>query len=78
MSTGLIAWSVEGVTQVDTDEGQKLSVENDLACMLPPGRLRYSRSPCTVFVPDLVIMFSAAPEVQPYSDENEFERMATS
>src|SRR6185436_1267468 len=78
MSTGLTAWSVAGVVQLETDDGQKLFVENDRAWVLPPGRFRYTRSPCNVFVPDLVIRFSAPPEVQPYSDEKEFESTAIS
>ena len=32
-----------------------------------------SPSPCRVFVPDLVTMFSAGPAVQPNSEENAFE-----
>src|SRR5262249_25872208 len=72
MSTGLIAVRVDGVTQVDTDGAQKPSVENVFACQLPPGRPRYSASPCQLLVPDLVTMFSAGPAVQPNSEENAF------
>ncbi len=32
-----------------------------------------SPSPCRPFVPDLVTMFNAGPEVQPNSEENAFE-----
>ena len=39
MSTGLIAVSVVGVTQLGTDGGQKSLVENVFACM-SPGRPR--------------------------------------
>ncbi len=77
MSTGLTDPSVAGVTQLDTDPGQKLSVENDLACQ-SPGRNMYSASPCRSFVPDLVTVLIAAPEVQPYSAENESESTAIS
>src|ERR1035438_5063869 len=63
--------SVVGVTQLDTEGGQKPEVENDLACM-PLGRFMYSASPCKSFVPDLVTMFTAGPEVQPNSAENAF------
>ena len=79
MSTGLIALSVRGRDAASaTDAGQKSSVENDFACRLPPGRSMNSASPCRSFVPDLVTMLSAGPEVQPYSAENAFERTATS
>src|SRR4029450_9815296 len=70
MSTGLMAWSVAGVLQVDTDGAQNPLVENVSACQ-PPGRARYSPSPCSAFVPDLVTMLSAGPEVQPNSAEKE-------
>ena len=72
MSTGLMTWSVVGVTQLATDGGQKLFVEKLSACM-PPGRTRNSPSPCIVLVPDLVTMFRAGPAVQPNSEENAFE-----
>src|SRR5262249_4243233 len=72
MSTGLIAASVGGLTQVGTDGGQKFLVENFFACQ-SPGRIMNSPSPCRLFVPDLVTMFSAGPEVQPNSEENAFE-----
>src|ERR1700730_8353962 len=72
MSTGLIATSVVGVTQLATDGGQKFLVENVFACM-PPGRPRNSPSPCRSFVPDLVTIFNAGPAVQPNSAENAFE-----
>src|SRR6266850_7700534 len=72
MSTGLIAFSVVGVTQLGTDGGQKPLVENDFACQ-PPGRTMNSPSPCRSFVPDLVTMFNAGPAVQPNSEENAFE-----
>ena len=61
-----------GVVQVETDGGQKPSVENVFACS-PPGRARYSPSPRSAFVPDLVTMFSAGPAVQPNSAENAFD-----
>src|SRR5262245_19491514 len=73
ISTGLIALSVVGVTQVGTDFGQKPLVENVSACQ-PPGRTINSPSPCNAFVPDLVTMFNAGPEVQPNSEENALER----
>src|ERR1700674_5407161 len=72
MSTGLIAASVLGVTQLGTDGGQKFLVENVFACQ-PPGRLMNSPSPCRLFVPDLVTMFKAGPAVQPNSEEKAFE-----
>src|SRR5712672_3460910 len=72
ISTGLMAVSVEGVTQPDTDGAQKFLVENVFACM-SPGRFMYSASPCRPFVPDLVTMFNAGPAVQPNSEENAFE-----
>ncbi len=77
MSIGLITCRVVGVTQVETDFGQKFFVENDFACNLP-GRIIKSPSPLKLFVPDLVMMFRAGPEVQPYSAENAFERTLTS
>src|SRR5262245_36932083 len=73
MSTGLIAVSVEGVTHDGADSGQKPLVENSSDCR-PPGRAMNTASPCMSFVPDLVTMFSAGPEVQPNSDANAFER----
>src|SRR5262249_60729177 len=69
MSTGLIALSVAGVTQLGTDGGQKPLVENVSACQ-SPGRIINSPSPWELFVPDLVTMFNAGPEVQPNSGEN--------
>src|SRR3984893_11559472 len=72
MSTGLIAWSVLGVTQLGTEGGQKPLVENVFACQ-SPGRLINSASPCRLFVPDLVTMFRAGPEVHPNSEEKAFE-----
>src|SRR4029453_17121560 len=72
ISTGLIAASVVGVTQLGTDDGQKPLVENVSACQ-SPGRIISSPSPCRPFVPDLVTMFNAGPEVQPNSEENAFE-----
>src|SRR5262249_7126096 len=77
MSTGLIAASVVGVTQLGTDGGQKLVVENFFACQ-SPGRIINSPSPCRLFVPDLVTMFNAGPAVHPYSEENAFESAVTS
>src|ERR1700719_2303742 len=77
MSTGLIAVSVDGVTQLETDGAQKPLVENVFACMLP-GRLMNTASPCRLFVPDLVTMLSAGPAVQPYSDEKAFDSTVTS
>src|SRR6185295_6808226 len=68
MSTGLIAVSVLGVTQLETEGGQKPFVENVLACH-PPGRFTNIPSPWNSFVPDLVTIFSAGPEVQPNSEE---------
>src|SRR5678816_3818369 len=73
MSTGLIACSVLGVTQVGTEGGQKFFVEKVSACQAP-GRTITIPSPWKSFVPDLVTMFSAGPEVQPNSDENAFDR----
>src|SRR5258707_10102188 len=78
MSMGFMAVSVLGVTQLGTDPGQKLLVEKDFACQLPPGRAMYIPSPCRVFVPDLVTIFSAGPEVQPNSEENAFVRIVIS
>src|SRR4029077_14596356 len=52
---------------------QKFLIENVFACQPPPGRSRNSPSPCNSFVPDLVVMFNAGPEVQPNSEENAFE-----
>src|SRR4030081_2492218 len=72
ISTGLMAMSVVGVTQLDTDGAQKFLVENVLACM-SPGRFMYSASPCRLFVPDLVTMFNAGPAVQPNSEETAYE-----
>src|SRR5262249_36344192 len=72
MSTGLIAASEGGLTQLGTDGGQKFLVENLSACQ-SPGRIMNSPSPCRLFVPDLVTMFNAGPEVQPNSEENAFE-----
>jgi hypothetical protein len=69
-----MACSVVGVTQLGTDGGQNPSVEKVFACQLPPGRMRTIPSPWYSFVPDLVTMFSAGPEVQPNSDEKAFER----
>src|SRR4029453_18516268 len=77
MSTGLMARKVDGVTQVDTDDGQKPLVENVFACQ-SPGRLIKSPSPWRSFVPDLVTMFKAGPAVQPNSAENAFESTAIS
>src|ERR1700732_5283195 len=77
MSTGLIAWSVLGVLQVDTDDGQKPIVENVFACQSPE-RIMNSPSPRRLFVPDLVTTFSAGPAVHPYSAENAFESSVTS
>src|SRR5262245_30744457 len=77
ISTGLIAASVVGVTQLGTDGGQKFLVENLSACQ-PPGRIMNNPSPCRLFVPDLVTMFNAGPEVQPNSDENALESTAIS
>src|SRR5215813_3390499 len=74
MSTGLIALSVVGLTQVSTPDGQKPLVEKVSACQ-SPGRNKKSPSPCRTFVPDLVTMFNAGPEVQPNSEEKAFERM---
>ena len=71
-STGLIAVSVEGVTQLETDGGQNPLVEKVFACM-SPGRPRYSASPCSPLVPLLVTMFNAGPAVQPNSEENAFD-----
>src|SRR5882724_11602916 len=72
-STGLMAASVVGVTQLETDGGQKFLVENVFACQ-PPGRTRPSPSPWISFVPDLVTMFSAGPEVHPNSEDNALVR----
>src|SRR5262245_25148338 len=72
MSTGLIAASEGGLTQVGTDGGQKFLVENFFACQ-SPGRIMNSPSLCRLFVPDLVTMFNAGLEVQLNSEENEFE-----
>src|ERR671939_642213 len=74
MSTGLMARSVAGVTQVSTEGGQKPFVENVFACQLPPGRTRVKPSPWNSFVPDLVTMLSAGPDVQPNSDEKALVR----
>src|SRR5215468_7827260 len=71
MSTGLIAASEGGLTQVGTDGGQKFLVENFFACQ-SPGRIINSPSPWKLFVPDLVTTFNAGPEVQPNSEENAF------
>src|SRR5215510_10836001 len=71
MSTGLIAVSVVGVTQLGTDGGQKPLVENFSACQ-SPGRTKNNPSPCRLFVPDLVTMFNAGPEVHPNSEEKAF------
>ena len=74
----MIAVSVVGVAQlVATDGAQKPVVENVFACQ-PPGRPMNSPSPCRMFVPDLVTMFSAGPAVQPNSAENAFEHRDTS
>src|SRR5262245_10293395 len=73
MSTGLIAVSAGGVTQLDTDGAQKPFVENAFDCQLPPGRFMNRPSPCRLFVPDFVTMFNAGPEVHPNSDENALE-----
>src|ERR1043165_820967 len=73
MSTGLIACSVAGVMQLDTDGGQKPLVEKLFACHAP-GRSIKMASPRSSFVPDFVTMFSAGPAVQPNSEENAFER----
>src|SRR5262245_47725114 len=72
MSTGLMAVRVVGVTQLDTEGAQNPFVENVFACM-PPGRLKNSPSPWNAFVPDLVTMFKAGPEVHPNSAENAFD-----
>src|SRR3954471_10883703 len=77
MSTGLMAASVEGVTHVDTDGAQKPLVENVFACALPR-RFMYRSSPCMLFVPDFVTMFSAGPAVHPYSAEKAFDSTVTS
>src|SRR5215212_829704 len=77
MSTGLIASSVAGVTQLSTDGAQKPLVENVFACPVP-GRIMNSASPRIVFVPDLVTTFTAGPAVQPYSAEKAFESTVTS
>src|SRR5215813_9972697 len=77
MSTGLIAFSVLGVTQVGTDGGQKFFVENVSACQ-SPGRNRKIPSPCKALVPDLVTMFNAGPAVQPNSAENALVSTANS
>src|SRR4029077_19296652 len=76
-SAGLIAVSVAGATQVETDGAQKPVVANVFACQLP-GRPMYRPSPCASFVPDLVTMFSAGPAVQPNSAENALESTAIS
>src|SRR5262245_51235204 len=75
MSTGLIDSSVAGVTQPGVELGQKPSLGNCFACMLPPGRNSINASPCRSLVPAFVTMLSAGPEVQPYSDANAFERI---
>src|SRR5690242_21867979 len=72
MSTALTRVSVDGVTHVATDGGQKFLVENPSDCILP-GRPRNNDSPCSSFVPDFVTMFNAGPAVQPNSDENAFD-----
>src|SRR5262249_43413499 len=72
MSTGLIAASWLGLTQLGTDWGEKFLVENFSACQ-SPGRIMNSPSPCRLLVPDFVTMFNAGPEVHPYSEENAFE-----
>src|SRR5205085_5295616 len=77
ISTGLIAVSVVGLTQLGTDGGQKPLVGNVSACQ-SPGRIRNSPSPWKPFVPDLVTMFNAGPEVQPNSEENAFVSMLIS
>src|SRR6185369_13709138 len=77
MSTGLIACSVDDVTQLGIDGGQKPLVENVSACQ-SPGRNMKRPSPCNSLVPDLVTMFSAGPAVQPNSAENAFEITAIS
>src|SRR4051812_25910785 len=77
MSTGLIAESVDGVTQLSTDGAQKPLVENRFACR-PPMRLLKRISPCVLFVPDFVTMLSAGPDVHPYSAVKAFESTVTS
>src|SRR3954469_9020938 len=77
MSTGLIACSVDGVTQLSTDGGQKPFVENVFACDVP-GRERKRPSRRMVFVPDFVTTFTAGPAVQPYSAEKAFDKTVTS
>src|SRR4051794_26636776 len=72
MSTAPTRDSVDGVTQVATDGGQKFLLENPFAC-IPPGRPRSKASPCSSFVPDFVTMFNAGPAVQPNSEENAFD-----
>src|SRR5258705_8460044 len=72
ISTGLIAVSVEGVTQLETEGAQKPFVEKVFAC-ISPGRFMYRASPCRALVPPLVTMFSAGPAVQPNSEEKAFE-----
>ena len=63
-AAGLTAVRGAGVMQLATDGAQKPAVPNVFACQ-PPGRVRYSASPRTSLVPDLVTMFRAGPAVQP-------------
>src|SRR6185295_18930177 len=63
--------------QVGTEGGQKFLVANPFACQ-SPGRIINSPSPWKLLVPDLVTMFNAGPDVQPYSEENAFESTAIS
>src|SRR4030095_10251901 len=57
-----------GATHDEIDEGHCAPVPSEDGCG-PPGRPRISASPCILFVPDLVTMLIAAPEVQPNSVE---------
>ena len=65
--------SVDGVTQLATEGGQKFLGRERFRLPVPPGRPRNNASPCSSFVPDFVTMFSAGPAVQPNSDENAFD-----
>src|SRR4051794_40689504 len=71
ISTGATEASVAGVTQDETDGGQKFLLVKPRACQ-SPGRPRYSASPWNAFVPDLVTMLIAGPDVHPYSEEKAF------
>src|SRR6478736_1122169 len=66
---GVAAPLAVGATHDEIDEGHCAPVPSEDGCG-PPGRPRINASPRIRFVPDLVTMLIAGPEVQPNSVEN--------